>query len=367
VDAASLMGVRNYSSEDNGTEANGIAHTTFAANYPMSSRDVAVVTPDVAFVNTNNNITVNITASTAINTFFIRVMGAIPGMPNWDTLPVSSTAQATRPNLIMSLVLDRSGSMNGNDGAAVLPGAVSNFIDLFDDGLDRAAMVSFSQWARTDVTMQKDFKDLIKTAASALIFDNWTCSEGGLTNGLAENLNVNLVGDEKVVRVIVFFTDGMANTWYHNFDCGPRNISPDIRLWDPDTGADASGGCTVPNPITSIDGSTVDTTGEPNQASCISMRIEAQKRAEAVANLARSRGIIIYAIGLGNPNVRGECGGTFPVLNPEFLKRIANTQDSGPTYNSSQPEGAYAIATNAGELDQVFQAIGAKILSRLTK
>jgi hypothetical protein len=97
------------------------------------------------------------------------------------------------------------------------------------------------------------------------------------------------------------------------------------------------------------------------------MRIEAQKRAEAVANLARSRGIIIYAIGLGNPNVRGECGGTFPVLNPEFLKRIANTQDSGPTYNSSQPEGAYAIATNAGELDQVFQAIGAKILSRLTK
>ena len=93
------------------------------------------------------------------------------------------------------------------------------------------------------------------------------------------------------------------------------------------------------------------------------MNTEAQKRAEAVANLARTQGNFIFAIGLGDPNSPGECGGTFPVVNPTFLKNIANTPDSA-TYNPSQPSGDYAIATVAGELDQAFQSILQKIVSQ---
>src|ERR1035437_7607012 len=52
--------------------------------------------------------------------------------------------RAPRANLVMSLALDRSGSMNGNGGANAIGPAVSAFIDYFDDSQDRAAMVSFS-------------------------------------------------------------------------------------------------------------------------------------------------------------------------------------------------------------------------------
>jgi hypothetical protein len=96
------------------------------------------------------------------------------------------------------------------------------------------------------------------------------------------------------------------------------------------------------------------------------MHVEAEVRAERIAWLARNQGIIVYAIGLGDPSESGECGGVFPVLNPDFLKNLANTPDSD-TFNSNQPVGDYAIAETAGELDDVFQQIADKILTRLTQ
>ena len=72
---------------------------------------------------------------------------------------------------------------------------------------------------------------------------------------------------------------------------------------------------------------------------------------------------------MGSPNASpaGECGdGVFPILNPIFLKDLANTTDSA-TYDSSQPVGDFAIAANSGELQQAFNTIASKILLRLSK
>jgi hypothetical protein len=248
--------------------------------------------------------------------------------------PPANTAQRfyrikTTYRIVLSLVLDRSGSMIANGGAAALPGAASNFIDLF-----------------------------IKSTVNTLVFSGWTCSERGLTNAFAQNASVTPVPGENLIKVIVFFTDGMANTWYYTFNCGPRNIAPDRYLYNPITGNPDQSGCTVPATIPSINGGPdVDT------FSCVSMNTEAQKRAEAVANFARSQGNFIFTIGMGDPNSPGECAGTFPALNPEFLKNLANTPDSA-TYNPSQPSGGYVIAANAGELDQAFQSIVQRILSQ---
>ncbi len=361
VDSACLMGIRNIGQGQPAAQA--IAESTFRANYGTSARDVGTVTPIVNVGSLNNNITIDVSATTAINTFFIRVL------PQWQTLTVGSAAEATRPNLILSLVLDRSGSMHDNGGETNLPPAVSNFIDLFDDQLDRVSMSSFSYAERTDVTMRQPFKTDIKNAANALVFNGWTCSERGLTNGLQQNLTANAQSGEKVSRVIVFFSDGMANTWYHAFDCGLRNISPDARLWDPNTGAAADSGCTVPPTIPSINNGT-----PVNTSQCVAMNTEAQARAERIAWLARQgslsggKQITVYAIGMGDPNAPGECGGVFRALNPDFLKDLANTTDS-LTYpqNQDQPVGDYAIAANSGELDEVFQRIGKEIIARLTK
>ena len=366
VDSACLIGIRNINQGQSVAQA--IAASTFRANYGTSARDVGSVTPVVNFGTLNNNITVDVSASTTINTFFIRIFPAFsPGGPSWRTLAVGSVAQATRPNLILSLVLDRSGSMSGNGGAAALPGAVASFIDLFNDQLDRVSMSSFSYAESTDVTMRKPFKTDIKNAVNAMGFNGWTCSERGLTNGLQQNLSASAASGEKVTRVIVFFSDGMANTWYHAFDCGLRNISPDAHLWDPNTGAAADSGCTVPPTIPSI------TSGTPVDTSqCVAMNTEAQARAERIAWLAREgnlsggKQITVYAIGMGDPTAPGECGGVFRALNPDFLKNLANTPDA-PNHVQDQPEGNYAIAANSGELDDVFLKIGKEIVGRLTK
>jgi Flp pilus assembly protein TadG len=366
VDSACLMGLRNIS-RGNGVARN-IAESAFNANYRKSGQEDASVTPNVVIGSVNNNITIDVTATTHINTFFIRVMPALfPGGDSWQTLPVASTAQAVRPNLIMSLVLDRSGSMAVNNGASALPGAVAGFIDRFDDDHDRVSMSSFSSGSTIDVTMRQPFRQDIKNAANALVANGWTASERGLTNGLAQQQGVVAMSGEKVVRVLVFFTDGMANTWYNSFNCGARDVSPDGDLWDPVTGNHASSGCTVPGNLPSINPTTGQITANAVDSNdCEDMHIEAQNRAERIAWLARNQGITVYSIGMGSPGASGECGGAFPVLNPDFLKNVANTPDSD-TFNSLQPQGDYAIAADASQLVGVFQQIADKILARLTK
>jgi hypothetical protein len=52
--------------------------------------------------------------------------------------------------------------------------------------------------------------------------------------------------------------------------------------------------------------------------------------------------------------------------NIAFLNALANTTNS-PYYNSAQPSGDVAVGSSAADLNDLFQTIAAKILSRLTK
>jgi len=360
VDAACLTGMRNLSL---GTvTASAMADSTFHANYGTPGRDVGTITPSITFgFDPNNNRTLDVSATATINTFFIRVL------PSWKTLQVSADAQSTRSKLIMSLVLDRSGSMNDNGGASALPGAVIGFVNNFDDVNDRVSMSSFSYAASTDVALAQPFKAPITTAVNNLVFNGWTASQQGLTNGLVQNLSyspaVSAGTTESVVRVMIFFTDGLANTFLYTFNCGARNIAPDRSLYDPNTGAAASGGCTIPSSIPSVSPppATVSTT-----SGCSPLTIEAQKRALAVARLAQQQGVIVFSIGLGDGSGPTECG--FPPLNQAFLYQVANDPNpANPAYDSSLPSGEAVFAPTASELADVFNQIASKILLRLTR
>jgi Flp pilus assembly protein TadG len=353
VDASCLAGMRSLSQ---GTvTASAVANSTFLTNYGKPGRDTGPVTPNIVLgVDANNNKTLTISATAAINTFFIRVF------PKWKTLQVSASGQATRAKLVMSLVLDRSGSMNGNGGAANLPSAVTNFVNFFDDQSDRVSMNSFAYHARTDVPMAQPFKAPITAAVKNLVFDGWTVSEQGLAKGLQQNQSVVIAPGDNVIKVIVFFTDGLANTFQYTFNCGVRNISPDRSPYDPNTGAAASGGCTIPGSIPSVSPPPANV----NTSDDCAMETEAQKRAVAMAELARQQGNIIYAVGLGNPNGPKECG--FPPINPDFLKQVANDPTS-PSFNPNEPAGEALLTSNATQLQALFQQIAAKILLRLTQ
>jgi hypothetical protein len=269
----------------------------------------------------------------------------------------------TRTQLIMALVLDHSGSMGcdppcGSAGSRVLSNAVASFIDYFDDGIDRVAMSSFGSTATTNVPMEQPFKSDIKTAASALTYNGRTFAEGGLQVGYILVNNAPVATNEDVAKVIVFFTDGYANTFQTNLSCraAPINLGqgdPPIgqptnagapwptEFMDPSGGSDPSCNSTT---FPSIDGTT-KTISQNNQ----NVWNEAHLHALSVATQIRSANIVIYSIGLG------------AAPDQDFLRNIAN-DPAGSAYNPGQDSGEAVFASDANQLQAAFDMIATKIL-----
>jgi Flp pilus assembly protein TadG len=385
VDAAALLGASSLSSGTNNAQA--VALSAFDLNYGVSSRDAAA--PNVIvqiFNNANGNQVVDVSATVNINTFFIRVL------PKWATLEVASSAEATRANVIMTLVLDTSGSMDpsrgpppggngsGSGGGLYLPGAVTAFINNFSDTHDQAAMVTFSTVPKNvffggspaGPQPTQPFRSQIITAANALIWTNYTFSQGGLANGLAIENNATIPSGESVVKVVVFCTDGRANVIQDTFDCPPattmnyggRDDCPaGIHFFDPNTGDTL---CTLANDggvPTCCSGATngfPSAISGPNQPFvCAAVNAEAQFRAIQVAKQMRDAGIIVYSIGVGS--------GLTPDLDfLSFLQQVAN-DPSAPGYVATTHDGQAVVANDPSQLGTVFQQIASKILFRLTK
>jgi Flp pilus assembly protein TadG len=358
VDAACLMGVRNLSQGDDLAKA--IARSTFDANYGVSGRDAGP--PDVQIdllTDSHNNRLIDIKATAKINTFFIRIL------PQWSMLTVASSAEATRTKLIMTLVLDRSGSMNENGGADALPPAVTSFISFFDDTIDNMAMVSFASHVTVDVPMGHNFKGPITAAVQSMSFTNGTFAQGGLTNALLQNASIPVAAGDNVLKVTVFFTDGIANTIQDTLDC------PGPTLWNFGGSDDTSRECVAfnfpdtenltgwkncfsgdPCPLTTQFRSAINGTLKDILRSNVTA--DAQIRSIQTTVQMQQGNTVVFAIGLGDN------------INSQFLLRIANDPASA-FYDPSLPTGQAVFAPTGGDLQRVFQAIASQIVLRLTR
>ena len=375
VDSACLTGMRNLSQGK--PAADKAARAAFSANYGTSGRDVppgpAVV---VNFGTVNNNAVIDVKATDSINTYFIRVL------PLWKTLAVGSSAQATRADVNMTLVLDTSGSMDpkrgpppggddsGSGGGKYLPAAVTTFINNFDDTLDSVGMVKFSV-TQSDVVYAGNphqptapFKNAIITAVNAFVWNGATFSQGGLTNGLAMENSATIPPLEKVIKVVVFCTDGLANIVQDHFSCpasttlnfGGQDAGTGVGFYDPSSGNQLcwlnNGGspscCSAVSQFKSAINGSMQPFLRPNVSA------DAEFRAVQVANEMRKDGIIVYAIGVGTH------------INADFLAQVAN-DPSAPGYVATSYDGAYVVANDVSQLSSVFQAIADKILLRLSK
>ncbi len=211
--------------------------------------------------------------------------------------------------------------------------------------------------------MGQPFKSAITTAANALSWNGRTFSEGGLMIGFGQVNNTAGSTGETVVKVVIFFTDGFANTFETNFNCRTAPIilgqgdptfngtttagAPwSTEFIDPAGGPDPSCSDTT---FKSIDGTTKAI--DPNTQN---VWTEGQLHALSVANQIRSANILVYSIGVG----------TDP--NQDFLKNIAN-DPTGSLYNPNQIAGEAEFAGTASQLQAVFDQIATKILLRLTK
>jgi Flp pilus assembly protein TadG len=385
VDAAALLGAMNLSNGTNTAQA--VALGAFDLNYGVSSRDAEapVVTVQI-FNDSGNNEVVHVTASVNINTYFIRVMPALITGTSWKTLAVASDAEAVRDNVIMTLVLDTSGSMDpsrgpppggngsGSGGGEFLPGAVTDFINNFDEKHDQAAMVTFSTiqsnvffgGTPTQPQPTEPFKTPIINAVNAFNWTGYTFSQGGLTNALVIENNATISANESAVKIVVFCTDGLANLVQDTFPCRPTPINyggndacPGVNFFDSnDTNLLCSvddGG--VPSCCDGVSEFPSARTGSMLPFTCTNVTAEAQFRAIQVANQMRAAGIIVYSIGVGTG------------VNLNFLQQIANDPAlvGTPGHVPTSFDGQAVVANDVSQLSTVFQQIASKILLRLAK
>jgi hypothetical protein len=354
VDAAALAAMRNISQGQG--QATAIAQSAFNTNYGSGiGRDLSPPVLNVAITaDANNNTVINVSATTSINTLFLRVLSGL------KTLKITSNAQATRPKLIMSLVLDRSGSMNNNGGAQALPPAVDNFLTYFDNNNDLIADVSFSSVSSVDVKMRTNFLDPITKAVNKLSFTGATYSQGGLLDGQTQINSVAVAAGANVVKVAVFFTDGWANTVEDTLNCPPSTLLNFGGCAPPEA---AAGWCSGISFMDRVNGNArscgassfpSQITGGPVSLTQTNIANEAMYRAIQVANSMRAQGVAIYSIGLGDK------------ISQAFLQQVANDPASS-TFDPNQPVGQAVFAATAADLQGVFQTIASEILLRLSQ
>lgn len=353
-DAASLAVMRNLGRGE--TEATAIGNSVFALNYNANSELNAAV-PSVSISYSKDSYgepIVNVSATAKIHTFFI-------GLAGFRTLNIGSYSQATRPPVILSMVLDKSGSMNDNGGNTALPPAAQDFLGYFIEGTDRLGEVSFSSIATEDVAISQTFQRPIKRSLNRMTFGGATFAQGGLLDAQTQVQGVSNP-PPNAVKVVVFFTDGWANTNQDTLQCGGGSKLVNYGGCSPVE--QAVGWCNGVSFMSPKNGSTDScnastfTPQDPSIANPARLNItnisdDAIYRTEQLANQMRAQGTTIYSIGLGDK------------INQTYLLDLANDPHS-PQYDSNEPSGIAAFAPTASDLDTAFQQIASKILLRLT-
>ncbi len=319
--------------------------------------------------------------------------------------------------VIMSMVLDRSGSMTSDGGATAIQSAVPTFIGLFNNSFDEVALLSFSSNARIDFPIGYNFRTPIDNAVALMQFAGGTFGTGAgdqpiLSPTIAapmsladlQNNNVVIIPGQQVVKVLVYFTDGLMNTVQDNFYCGPSAPNVLINYGGYDTGhyvgffdptcspatsgnectnesghesqwgyCDSSSGCPNGFPYDptgdvckNSQGQPVTTflsqqTGQQTPFVRAYVTAESQYRAIYTANAMRTESPVptyIYTIGLGS---------SVSPSTQAFLAQLAN-DPRYPTYIPSQPAGEFVYISNCpspnctAELEAAFQAIASELL-----
>jgi Flp pilus assembly protein TadG len=228
VDGAALGAARSLNrSQDvpsQQTDATNTAKRYYHANFPDSWMGVTPVNdPTVSWPNApTGTAIINVQGTVDAPTWFMKVLAI-------NSVRVVAVGQATRRNVNIMLVLDRSGSLGPgpigtNSCAAVVSGA-QTFVNSFSNNRDRIGMVSFGTYYNQDYVPTMDFLDSAHNGANSLstvVLPQLVCT--GYTNAAAAFSYAYSIlkglGDHNALNVILLFTDGMPNTLTFGPDYG---------------------------------------------------------------------------------------------------------------------------------------------------
>ena len=232
VDAAALGGARSLSTgldlASQTSSATATALSYLNANFPAGMMGASYSGSPSVTITQDSTLTrtVLVQASVAVPTTFMRVAG-------FSSSTVSAVGQATRRDVNLMLVLDRSSSM---ESAHVCPTMVANaqaFVNKFSDGRDIVGLITFTHASSLDFQPTSSFKSTTPNLTSVL--GNVRC--GGNTSS-AQALSqayeqIKAVNQPGRLNVIVFFTDGLPNGVNATF---PVKRSADTRYIASSTG-----------------------------------------------------------------------------------------------------------------------------------
>jgi Flp pilus assembly protein TadG len=227
VDGAALGAARNLNTGDPKGEATRIFRANFPAGYFGTSSSTDPTTDSNFFstrvIEASGVNIVTVTASAILPTTFMR-------LANFNEVTVTSSGEATRRMVDLSLVLDVSSSI-GPQWTAVHDAAV-NFINSFDQAQDRLALVTYGDGARVIDPMPsgRGFnKAQMKGDVPVTLPGGSTAMVEGLYRGWDEVRSVPL-GSQSGLRVIVLFTDGASNSVPGIYDTA--GVGKGLRTFD---------------------------------------------------------------------------------------------------------------------------------------
>ncbi len=209
-DGASLAAARNLNVGQTMTQqaasARDRAQSFFYANIPLNflgaNRGVPVI--DIPTTTTNNVLTVTTTGSATVNTYFMRMLGV-------NNVTVNATGTASRRNVNLMMVLDRSKSMDDSGSCGPMKTAAADFVNKFVDGRDKIGLLHFGSNTVLAFPPAANFKSASTNVAS--IIGGLSCVDStsmAAAYWRAYQQLVNL-SEPGALNVIVLFTDGIPN------------------------------------------------------------------------------------------------------------------------------------------------------------
>jgi len=204
------------------TNAKQDAVNWFYANFPTTLWETSNTQMDqtmVTVVDDPNNTrlrNVTVTANTTVPTIFMRWF-------NMTSTVVAAQGTASRRDVVAMMIIDRSGSMNNNNGCSNMRSAAKLFTGQFAAGRDQIGMVEFGDTSWVDTSPTTNFQTVLgytsgASSANGLI-DTISCGDNtGTAQALSLAYNelyaMNLPG---AFNFLMFFTDGIPNSVTLNF------------------------------------------------------------------------------------------------------------------------------------------------------
>ncbi len=233
-DGAALGAGRLLGTPANTTE---IAGEFLTANFPTGYWGSFNLTPNITSTTSLSTHTITVTASVSVPLLFMRILGH-------NSSVVTASAQATRRDTRIELVLDRSNSMKNQMGN--LRTNASTFVNMFTPGADELGLVIFGGSAFVAYPTTRPYSltagggpdvhfadtpspggDNMLTLLSALQVGTDTGTAEGLWLAYQELKKANAIdNDPTKLNAIVLFTDGVPNgfTAFFNNPSGSNNV-----------------------------------------------------------------------------------------------------------------------------------------------